>query len=576
MTDMITMQVIRYALEQIADEMGYTLVRTGRSTLITEIKDISCVICDARGQTIAQAHHTPSFLAGFEITMRCLRETFAAADLAPGDVIITNDPYRGGQHIMDLYAIAPVFERGDLIGFVGNITHHSDLGGVAAGGVAGGIREIYLEGLRLPMVKLYKKGVEDREIAGIITNQIRVPEKTWGDIRAQVSSLMVGVERLEKLFARYGRDTVERACADLLDYSERLMRQGLAALPDGTYSGEDFIDDDGVVDRPIRVAVSVTIRGGEAIVDLSGSDPQAEGNTNSTIANTHAAVYYVLIAVVEPHAPPNSGCYRPIKLITRPGTIVDPVLPGAVAARSNCSTKIVEAMFLALSQVVPERVTACSHGQVTTCGFGGIDPRTGQRFIFTDIQTGGNGGRPSADGNDGQDSHLPRFMNTPVEAAEQQFPVRIERYEFIPDTGGAGKFRGSLALRRDIRLLCDRVSFARYGDRHKTRPFGLLGGQPGSAGEFLLNPGTPAERRLQSKGLDVLAANDLVSLRLPGAGGYGEPRERDFAAIDRDLRDEKLSPERIEADYGVAVDRGSLCVDRAATARRRAQRLAAE
>jgi N-methylhydantoinase B len=247
-----------------------------------------------------------------------------------------------------------------------------------------------------------------------------------------------------------------------------------------------------------------------------------------------------------------------------------------VAARSNCSTKIVEAMFLALSQVVPDRVTACSHGQVTTCGFGGFHPRTGERFIFTDIQTGGNGGRPFADGNDGQDSHLPRFMNTPVEAVEQQFPARIEHYEFIPDTGGAGRYRGSLALRRDIRLLCDRVSFARYGDRHKFKPFGLFGGLPGSSGEFLLNPGTASERRLNSKGLDTLNSGDLVSLRLPGAGGYGDPRERDLAAIERDLRDEKISPARAEADYAVVVDRAHLRVDLAATERLRAKPIAAE
>ena len=411
MTDMITMQVIRYGLEQIADEMGYTLVRTGRSTIITEIKDISCVVTDAAGQTVAQAHHTPSLLAGFEITMRELVAAYGAEDLTAGDVIITNDPYKGGQHIMDLYAIAPVFVAGSLVGFVGNIAHHSDLGGVAAGGVAGGIREIYLEGLRLPMVKVVKAGVEDREIIDIIHNQIRVPDKTLGDIRAQISSLMVGVERLDALHRRYGTDVVTQACNDLLDYSERRMRSGLAAIADGEYRAEDFIDDDGINDEPIRVEVNIRISRDRVSVDLSGSDPQAEGNTNSTIANTHAAIYYVMIAVVDPHMPPNSGCYRPIEVITKPGTVVHPLPPGAVAARTNCSQKIVEAMFVALSQVVPDRVTAGSHGQITTCGFGGMDPRSGERFIYTDIQGGGNGGRPGKDGADGQDSHLPRFMN---------------------------------------------------------------------------------------------------------------------------------------------------------------------
>ena len=549
MTDVITMQVIRYGLEQVADEMGNTLVRTGRSTIITEIKDISCVVTDARGQTVAQAHHNPSLLAGFEITMRELVSAYPPERLAPGDVIITNDPYRGGQHIMDLYAISPAFHDGRLIGFVGNITHHSDLGGVAAGGVAGGVREIYLEGLRLPMVKLYKAGREDEDIVGIIANQIRVPDKTLGDIRAQVASLMVGVERLGRLFRRYGEATMRSACAELLDYSERRMRRGLAALPAGTYEAEDFIDDDGVNDRPIRIEVKLTIGRDEVVVDLTGSDPQAEGNTNSTLANTHAAAYYVMIAVVDPGIPPNSGCYRPIKVLTRKGSIVDPLPPGAVAARTNASQKIVEAMLRALAPAVPRRVTAGSHGQVSTCGFGGRHPGTGVPFVYTDIQGGGSGARPYRDGRDGQDSHLPRFMNTPIEVLERQFPVRIERYEFIRDSGGPGMYRGGLALRRDVRLLADRVSFARYADRHKFAPQGLFGGMSGARGAILLNPGAPTERSLASKGLDTLRAGDVVSIRLPGAGGYGDPRLRDRALVRADVRDGKISRESACRDY---------------------------
>lgn len=569
--DVVTMQVIRYRLEQIADEMGHTLVRTGRSTIITEIKDVSCVICDPQGRTIAQAHHTPSLLAGFEITMREFVKLYGPRNLAPGDVIVTNDPYAGCQHVMDLYAIAPAFQDGELIGFVGNITHHADMGGVAAGGVAGGVSEIYLEGLRLPMVKLVKGGREDEEIVAIIANQIRAPDQTLGDIRAQISSLMVGVERLDRLHRRYGRATVEEAAAELLDYSERRMRRGLGRLPSGVYRGEDFIDDDGIGASSIRVAVEITIEADRAVVDLTGSDPQAEGNTNSTLANTYAAVYYVMIAVVDPHMPANSGCYRPIEIRTRSGTVVDPLPPGAVAARTNCSQKIVEAMMTALAEAAPERVTAGGHAQITTCAVAGRDPETGARFIFTDIQGGGNGARAYADGADGQDSHLPRFMNTPVEAVERRFPIRVERYELIPDTGGAGRFRGSLALRRDLRVF-SRASFARYGDRHRIAPKGLFGGLDGAPGRFFLNPGTDAERTLKSKGLDPLEAGDLISLRLPGAGGYGAPALRDLDAIDADLLDGKVSPERAEADHAVVVDRARLAVDREETRALRAER----
>jgi N-methylhydantoinase B len=275
--------------------------------------------------------------------------------------------------------------------------------------------------------------------------------------------------------------------------------------------------------------------------------------------------------VVDPHMPPNSGCYRPIEVVTTPGTVVDPLPPGAVAARTNCSQKIVEAMLRALAQAVPKRVCAGGHAQITTCAIGGFDEH-GQRFVFTDIQGGGNGGRPYADGADGQDSHLPRFMNTPVEAVEQRFPIRIERYELVPDSGGAGKFRGSLALRRDIRVLTGPVSFARYADRHTIAPQGLFGGKPGSTGRFQLNPDGNDPRPLRSKGLDTLQANDLVRLTLPGAGGYGDPLARDLDAIERDLADGKVTPQAAERDYTVVIERETLTVDREATAKLRARR----
>ena len=543
MTDLITMQVIRYALEQIADEMGHTLVRTGRSTIITEIKDISCVV------TIPGARPWPKRI----IRRACLPDLKSRCEnwsRPIGRKISNPETSLSRTTPIAVASISWTFMRShrcftttnwwDLSG-TSPIT--PDLGGVAAGGVAGGIREIYLEGLRLPMIKLLKRGVEDRELFGIIANQIRIPEITLGDIRAQVSSLMVGVNRLDRLFSKYGKTTVQTACADLLDYSERRMRQGLKTIPAGVYHGEDFIDDDGISDRPIRVAVKLTIGDGHAIVDLRDSDPQAEGNTNSTIANTFAAAYYVMIAVVDPHMPPNSGCYRPIEVLTTPGTIVDPLPPGAVAARTNCSQKIVEAMLRALASAVPDRVPAGGHAQITTCAFGGYNAETKKRFVFTDIQGGGNGGRPYADGSDGQDSHLPRFMNTPVEALEQRFPIRIERYEFVADSGGAGKFRGSLALRRDIRVLTGPVSFARYADRHTIAPQGLFDGHSGSTGRFELNPETNHSQSLRSKGLDTLQANDLVRLLLPGAGGYGDPQERDLDALDRDLLNEKVTPD---------------------------------
>jgi N-methylhydantoinase B len=551
--DRITMQVIRYAMEQVADEMGYTLVRTARSTIIKEIKDISCAVFDRHGNTVAQAHHAPMLLTGFELGMRALRKHYSDDELDEGDIIAFNDPYSGGQHVMDLVTFAPVKLKGRLVGFAGSIAHHSDMGGSAPGGTAGGLTEIYLEGLRLPFVKLYKRGREDSELFGILANNIRVPDKTLGDIRAQASADFVGARKLQEIFEKYGLSVVEKCLEMLLDGSEARIRTALRAIPDGTYSGVDWIDDDGFSDEPIRLQVNIHKRGDAVTVDFDGSSKQVKGNINCPIATVHAAVYYALIAVIDPHVPPNSGCYRPFTIRAEEGSIVNPRMPAAVGARTNTSQKITEAMLLALSQAVPDRVMAGSHGQITNCGFSGFHPSSGKRFVYIDIQGGGAGARPSKDGRDGQDSHLARFKNTPVEAVEMEYPFRIERYEFIPDTGGAGKYRGALGLRRDIRLLQDEITWARYGDRQRFAPFGLFGGKPGAPGQFVLNPGTPGERVMKSKGLDTLQAGDVVSLRLPGAGGYGDPSERDPNLVLKDVRDGKVTQKKARDDYGVQL-----------------------
>jgi N-methylhydantoinase B len=552
--DPITMQVIRYALEQVADEMGYTLVRTARSTIIKEIKDISCAVFDRHGNTVAQAHHAPMLLTGFELGMRALRKRYTDEELHDGDIIIFNDPYAGGQHVMDMVTFAPVVLEDELVGFVGSIAHHSDLGGAAPGGTAGGLTEIYLEGLRFPFVKLFKMGEEDPELFGILENNIRVPDKTLGDLRAQAAANFVGARRMKEIVSKYSIEVVDTCLGMLLDVSEARIRAGLKEIPDGIYSGEDWVDDDGFSDEPIRLVVNIHKKGDEVLVDFEGTASQVKGNINCPIATVHAAVYYALIAVIDPHVPPNSGCYRPFHVHAEEGTIVNPRMPGAVGARTNTSQKITEAMMLALSKALPERVMAGSHGQITNCGFSGYHPETGRRFVYIDIQGGGAGARPTKDGRDGQDSHLARFKNTPVEAAELEYPVRIERYEFITDSGGAGKYRGALGLRRDIRMLIDDITWARYGDRQRFAPFGLFGGKEGAKGLFVLNPDTPEETVAKSKGLDVLDAGDVVSLRLPGAGGYGDPADRDQEALKRDVMDGKVSRESALEDYGVKIE----------------------
>lgn len=543
--DPVTTQVIRFKMEQIADEMGYTLVRTSRSTIIKEVMDITCAVFDRRGRTIAQGHHAPMLLTGFEITMRELLARFPESAWQDGDVVISNDPYLGGQHLTDLQTFSPVFVDGRIAGYVGSIAHHSDMGGSAPGTVAGGLTEIYQEGLRLPMIKLYRAGREVEDVFSLFRANIRVPDKTLGDIRAQAAANFMGIRRFREVCARYGAETVEAAAAALMDVSERRIRAGLAAIPDGTYSGEDVVDDDGVSDAPIRVRVNIRKTGDRATIDFSGTDRQTRGNVNCPIATTYAAVYYALICVIDPTVPPNSGCYRPFAIEAEPGLVVNPLPPGAVQARTTTSQKIAEATFRSLAQALPGRVTAGSHANIMTCAFSAFHPGTRRRFVYIDIQGGGAGARPAKDGRDGQDSHLARFMNTPVEAAEMEAPLRIERYEFIPDSGGPGTFRGALALRRDIRVLTD-MSFARYADRQKFPPFGVLGGADGGMGSIEING-----KRAKSKGVDQLKAGDVVTLRTPGAGGYGDPRKRDPELVRNDVRDGKVSPESARRDYGV-------------------------
>ena len=551
--DSVTMQVIRYAMEQTADEMGRSLMRMSRTTIVKEIMDFACAVLDRQGQTIAQAHCQPMLLYSLEMTARKMVEMFPEDYFQEGDVIVSNDPYLGGQHIMDVQFFSPIICEGKLWGFVADIAHQLDMGGTVPGGVAGGLTEIYQEVLRLSILKLYHQGLEDRQLFTVIANNIRLPERTLGDFKAQAAATFVGVRRVKEILAKYGVETVTAAVEELMDYSERRMRQALSELPDGSFTGVDFVDDDGHSDEPVKIQVNLHKRGDSIEVDFDGTSKQVRGNINCPIACTRGALYYALIGVVDPYIPVNAGTYRPITIRSDPGLLTNPILPAAVTARSQVATKIVEAMLKALAPVAPDRVTAGSHGQAATCAFVGTDPETGKGFAYVEIQGGGSGARSDKDGPDGQDIHLGRFMNTPVEAAELEFPVMIERYELLPDSGGAGKFRGGVSLRKDIRFLAD-VTITRYTDRQEFSPQGLFGGKEGSRGRLILNEGTPEEQRLKSKGVTPLKKGARLSIRLPGSGGYGNPLERDVELLRDDLLNGKVSLRSAREDYLVVFN----------------------
>ncbi len=545
-------QVIRYALETVAEDMATTLMRTARSTVIKEVQDLSCAIFDEKGRVIVQSRHAPMLLAGSTLTMG---EALAVLDgdrLAPGDIIIANDPFRGGQHIMDVMMIAPVYSADVFVGYVGAMAHHSDLGGASPGGVAGGLTEIFAEGLCFPFVRLYKGHQENAELFAMIENNVRVPHKTLGDLRAQASACFTGIRRYLEVVERFGHATINEAGSLLIEETETRLLKGLDRLPDGAFIGEDVVDDDGVSDTPIPIRVRITKSGRDVCVDLSECADQVKGNVNCPLATTLAAVQYGFTIALDRNVMPNHGCFNILQIKTRKGSVVDPNRPAATAARTNVSLKIQEATLMAISDMLNGNMIAPSHGQISHIAILGRDATTGDAFCYNDIFGGGAGARPTKDGRDAQDTHLARFKNTPTEMIEHEYPVRCHNYGLVPDTGGAGRYRGALALVRDVEILCDGAVFSRYGDRQRHPVKGAHGGGEGKSGYFELTRDGKTQR-LRSKGVDDLKKGDLVRIVTPGGGGYGPPTGRKLEAIANDLYDGKTTREYVANAYGMHI-----------------------
>jgi N-methylhydantoinase B len=542
-------QVIRYALELIVEDMAQSLMRTARSVVIKESQDLSCCIFDRRGRVVVQSNHAPMLLAGSAYTIEAAIEQLGARGFKDGDIVMANDPYRGGQHLMDVMMISPVFVDGEHVGYVSCLAHHSDLGGASPGGVAGGLRDIYSEGLCFPFVRAYIEGEENRDLFAMIEANVRAPYKTLSDMRAQVAACLTGIRRYKETIARFGLPAIEAAADMLIRETEERMTVGLDKLPDGEFTGEEWVDDDGVTDQPAHIVVRIKKRGRELEIDLTESSDQVQGNINCPLATVMAAVQYPFTCALDNTVCANHGMFKVLKFKTRKGSILDPVRPAAVAARTNVSLKVQEATIKALAKMLPGKMMATSHGQMTHMAIVGDDPSHHRTFIYNDLAGGGAGARPTKDGRDGQDTHLGRFMNTPTEMIEHEFPVRCHRYELVPDSGGAGLYRGALAVLRDIEILTEKALFSRYGDRQKFRPQGLDGGGDAEPGRFVLNPGRD-DKRLKSKGVDEVKQGDVLRIVTPGGAGYGDPRKRDIRAIAADLADGKTSEDFVMRHYG--------------------------
>lgn len=556
--DLIIAEVVGNALQSVAEESSVALIRSAYSTNIKERRDCSSALFGPDGGLVALAENIPIHLGSMQGLVSEIAGRAREWNLQPGDVIIANDPYRGGgSHLPDVTVVQPVFYEGRLVAYASNIAHWSDVGGRTPGvGTAGDSTEVLQEGLRIPPTRIVAGGEMRAEILDLLLLNMRSREERAGDLRAQIAALHLAERRLLELFQKHGRDTVMSCIKELWDYSERRLRSALRNIPEGTYRFTDFMDDDGITPEPLPVQVAVSVFHGanpSIRFDFSGTAPQVRGGINMVWAALVATVYYAVKAVVAPDVPPNAGFQRAIRIHAPERTLVNASEPAAVGGRTDTCQRVVDAIMGALSQAVPERIVAASNGATTAIIFGGTEALTGQEFVYVEALGGGMGAGVHHDGWDGVQVHITNTSNLPIEAMEMEYPLRVLRYGLVPDSGGPGRRRGGLAIRKDIQALRP-VLFSAHSDRHRLRPWGIAGGMPGGCGRFILNPDTPTERPIPSKTSNVLVKQgDVVSAQTAGGGGFGPPVEREPERVARDYAIGKISAVSAREHYGVVL-----------------------
>jgi len=549
------LEIIKNALDTIADELALSIMRTAYSSIVRDAMDYSTAICDANGQTLAQGLTTPLHLGSFFDAMKNLIEVFRG-NIFEGDVFIFNDPYlAAGQHLPDMYVVRPIFIEGNIEGWVTTVAHLNDIGGIVPGSNSIGSVEIYQEGLRLPVLKLYEANVEQSAIFEIINANVRVPDKVEGDIRAQVSACLIGEREYKSLFARYGAEVCRQAFVDIHDYAEKLARAEFQDIPDGVYRFENYIDGIGENPEPIKFCVALTVAGDEVTVDWTGTSGQIKGGINAPLPFTKAAANVALRSVLAVDVPNAQGFTRAIKLIAPPGSIVNPLAPAACGARGITGFRMIDCLMGALAKAVPARIPADGSGGATLPAIGGI--HDGKPFVFVETMMGTWGGAPEHDGQEGVAHIGANQSNIPVEMIEREQPLRVERYGLVPDSGGAGKYRGGLSIVREFRLLADEAVISVRSDKRDHPPFGLAGGKSGRPSLNVINPGTDEERILPVlfKEPVQLKRGDVYRHIMAGGGGFGNPLERDVALVLHDLEQGRITEDHARTAYGVIVSR---------------------
>jgi N-methylhydantoinase B len=550
--DPVTLEVVGNYLVSIVREMGTTLMRTAYSVVLREQMDCTTALFDPKGQLIAQADHVPSHQGTLSFAARWVAEHF---EMKPGDIVILNHPYRGGTHHPDIMIFRAIFFEGRQVALAGALGHQIDVGGRSPGSVATDARDVFEEGLIIPPLKLYREGQLVEEVLQMIEANIRVPEETMGDIRAEIAATAVGERRYVELCEKYGAARLAQIVADLLDHSEAMMRRDLARYPNGTYRAVGFMDGDGLSEDMVRIEVAVTLADGAAAIDFAGSSPQLKGPFNCSLSSVQAACYCAVRYMVDPAILQNEGCYRPVTIHLPEGSVVSPKKPAPLSGRFHTLERIATTIVQAFNGAKGDEAVANGHGHLTSFSTSGRKPGTGGTFVLFEYHGGGWGGTSRCDGLDATFGLMANCYDNPVEAIEMSYPLLVETYEFIPDSGGAGKHRGGLGLRKCIKYLEGSGSFTNRSDATKFGAAGALGGLDGRPARHALLRADGRLEKLPSKATNlVISAGDTMILETAGGGGCGSPLNRDPKHVLHDLTNGKITEEAARAVYGVAVD----------------------
>lgn len=553
--DAIQMEVFSNRLLAIAEDMGSILIRSSFSSNIKERRDCSTALFDAKGRLITQADHIPIHLGAMIGAVEAMLKRYPLASMQPGDAYIANDPYlAGGSHLPDISIITPVHQDGEVRFFCGNIAHHADVGGKTPGSTSGTSRSIFEEGIRLPIIRIARAGEIDEDLLELIAHNTRDPEERLLDLRTQIGTNVRGGSMLVKLIGRMGWPAVEQAVEDILAYTRRRLRNRVAALPDGVYRFERSMDDDGFPGEPVPIVCTATIAGDTLSFDFEGSGPQARGAINLPDSALKASIYYCVKAVLDPGLMPNQGIIDPIIITAPAGTIVNPNAPAAVAGRAVTSNRLCGAVFGALYQAMPaDRVMASCNDSTSAVSVSGWHSGRNATYVYPESMGGGAGAFSDRDGMDAVHVHTVNSTNLPAEALELEYPLLLEEYCLVPDSGGAGRHRGGMGMARQIRIRDDNTTFSARSDAHIIPAPGVQGGKSSNVTRILRNPGSGGEDALHSKASGLtLMAGEIIRVETLGGGGFGDPAERSLDALAQDLREEKVTLAAAQRDYGVA------------------------